>query len=306
MATQYIAIERADGAFEQAMQPYKKWHEIIHMSPLVQYKGKLYRIISTVNRFSRGKLRKVLICNEQGEVIHEEKLSQQIFKVLIYLHYYKVFAQNIFFDEQQRGDGGFSPIKKALKQIQIDLLPYLSHAEKQTITNQLKYYRNIISALNRLAIFSKKCVEHIETMEQLTAEDIIDEQFSKELNETIIKRGRLRGDVEAIVVETLHIRKDLEKLLKNKDYKDNISNPEDLEQVTKEINNANRLSEGIIEKGKADWKFYEHWLGIDKGEFTLEKFTRDLVKENEAEKFLETNINIITKNHWVHSTDLKY
>src|SRR5690625_2980193 len=306
MATQYIAIERADDVFESTMKPYKKWYERIYMSPLVQYKGKLYRIISTLNRFNQGKLRKVLICTKHGEVIQSEKLSQQIFKVLIYLHYYKVFAQNIFFDEQQRGDGGFSPIKKSLKQIQIDLLPYLSNKEKKVIVDQLNYYRKIINALNRLAIFSKKCLEHIETMEQLTAEDMIDEQLSKEMNETIIKRGRLRGDVEALIIQTLHTRKDLEKLLKNKNYKEHISNAEDLEQVTKEINNANRLSASIIEKGRTDWKFYEQWLGIDKGEFTLAKFASDLAKENEAEKFIETNINIITKNHWVHSADLKY
>src|SRR5699024_2791548 len=115
MATQYIAIERASDVFERAMKRYKKWFERIYLSPLIQYDDNVYRIVSTLNMFDKGNLRKVVICTKQGKIVQSKELSQQIFKILIYLHYYKVFSKNIAFDEQQKGNDKFDSFKEDRK-----------------------------------------------------------------------------------------------------------------------------------------------------------------------------------------------
>lgn len=307
MPTQYIAIERASDVFEQAMKGQKKWFERIYISPLIQHENNLYRTVSTLSIFNKKKLRKVVICTEQGEIVQSKELSQQIFKVLIYLHYYKVFSENMALDEQQRGNDKFDSFKDALQQVQIDLNAHLTVTEQQVIHDQLNYYEAMTQSLDRLSDLSKICLGHLQQMEQLTANSIVDREFIHVLKETIIKRGRLRGDVEFHFINNgLTTRKQIQKILYDKRYREKVLDREMLVKVLLEANNAKYIGKSIINKGKKDWKFYRKWLGINEDEFTLEKFTAVLKNENEAERFLKTNMNIITKEHWIFSPYLKY
>src|SRR5690625_1710864 len=307
MATQFIALQEATEPYSKTMQPYKKWFEKIYISSLIEINETLYRNVCTVSRFNRKYLRKVILCTNKGEIVESKQLLQKVFEVLTYLHYFKVFSKNISLDAQQHGEDKFGAVKTSLKKIYHELYSLLSTSEQSTIKEQLNYYDAAIHALDELANLSKTCLELIETLQKLTADDVLTKDFIKTLHDTMIQREKLRNNVEAIILKNgLKVRKSVKAILNNDKYTKQISNNDDRIRVIQEADNAEGISYEIIRSGKRDWKLSEKWFDIDKGKFTVEKYISDLLDINEAKVFLQINTKLITKEHWVYSTNLKY
>lgn len=307
MATQFIAIQEATRIFSKAMQPYKKWLEKVHISSLIEIDEKLYRSVCTLSRFNRKYLRKVVLCTEQGEIVKSQELVQRHFEILTYLHYFKVFSNDIAFDATQYGEEKFGAVKSSLNKLYHELFSKLSKSEQTAITEHLTYYDEMIYWLDELAELSKECLKLIEQLKQLTADDTLTADFIDYMHRMMIKREKIRNNVEAVILENgLKVRRSIKAILHDDKYTKHISNNDDKTRVLVETDNAQNIEYKVIQNGKKDWKVIEKWLEIDKGKFTVEKYVSDLFDSEHAKIFFLVNTKLIATEHWVYSRKLKY
>src|SRR5699024_6064162 len=286
-------------------KPHKKWFENIYVTYLLEVDGSLYRAVCTLSRFSKRVLRKVLICTDSGDIVQSKEVKKKITVIIVYLHYFQIFSNNMEFDSKQDRENNLDKVIAYLNTIYTELYTSLSEDEKAVVNEHLTFYRHNKQLIDSLAILSRKCLKIVDHLENLDVNDILTEDFIEKMHQLIIKRGRLRGDVEASILKNgVETRMSLNNILRKSEYRKQISDKWNLRLVINEIYSTLKIENSIIRKGQKDWPFYEKWLSIDKGKFTINKFIHDLSNLNEAELFIQSNINIITKNHLVDSPNL--
>lgn len=307
VTTQFIAIQEATGKFSNVMKPYKKWLEKVHISSFLEIDKKLYRSVCTLSRFNDKYLRKVILCTDQGEIVKSQSLVQRHFEILTYLHYFKVFADDIAFDATQYGEDKFAAVKRSLTKLHHELYSKLSPSEQTAVTEHLTYYDDMIYWLDELAEHSKECLKLIDELKQLTADDVLTTNFIEKMHRMMIKREKMRNNVEALILDNgLNVRKSIRTILHDDKFIKNISDNDDKTRVLVETDNAQNIEYQVTQDGKKDWKVIENWLGIDKGKFTVERYVADLFDPEHAKIFFLVNSKLIATEHWVYSKKLKY
>lgn len=307
MIKDFIPFNRATIDVGKIFQPYKNWYEHTYISPAIAIDNAHYYLLRTSHLFSRSKLRKIVLCTKDGQLVKDPKITKQALIIYTYFHYLNAFKKDIADDCKRDRYKQFEFLIVSLEEVIENLAVQVSEAESETLNDQLVYYNEAKVLVDQISIVANKCLQVKEKLHQTGHRGVLDESTINQLQEVIYERENKRGKLEALMLRnSLKTRKLVKNILTKKSYKALIKNKENFERIVRDIDYLEYLVQHFIKVGQADWTFDEKWLGITKGDFTVEKYIDELSNENLGEIFIKTNVAIFMQEHWLFSKDSKY
>jgi len=307
MTKVFLPFKKATKSENKILDQYKKWYENTYKSPLIEIDDTYYYILRTSNLFSQSKLQKIVVVTKTGRMVEDSGTTKSILSIYTYFHYLNAFHKDITQDSKRDGHEQFKFLIPSLEDIIESLTTKVDEAEYETLNNQLAYYNEAKQLVNEIAVAAKKCLQVKEELRQMGHDAIFNKAEIIQLRKAIYEREEKRGKLEALMLEnSLQTRKAIKKILTKESYRALIKNKESIERVIKEADYLEYLAQHFIQVGQTDWTFDEEWLGIDKGNFTVEKYINELRNESLGEIFMRTNVAILMKEHWLFSKTCKY
>lgn len=141
MSKKFLAFKPISGIYEEAWAPHEKITELAEMSVLLEVEGKYYRILR--NTLDRKRSRKMLVCQEDGQIVKDKSITKECFNYFVYLDLYDLSKRNIKFDQKQADKKKHEPMIEGFKAIVQELKPVLSKEENEAMAFHLYYFEEI-------------------------------------------------------------------------------------------------------------------------------------------------------------------
>jgi len=61
----------------------------------IEIDGRYYRVVRTIGLMNKFKVRNMLVCDEDGDVVYNEDTTRRYFRLIIYLGYYQFNHEGI-------------------------------------------------------------------------------------------------------------------------------------------------------------------------------------------------------------------
>lgn len=306
MLGHFITFKPTKGVFKQAIRPHQRWYDKSDMSPFIEIEGKYYKILRTTGLINKIKLRKIVICNEEGQLINNKELTRKALDIYVFLANFQFNIRNMKNDSKQNGPKRFGPLTTKLKKLQKELKPVLNEKEEDAINFHLHYYEEVSRLSVDMRLQAIKCINYERELRKLKSNKL-SSSFIEELREILYSRILTRSNLEAMLIEDGISARDLVwEVLENPKYKKYIKNEHDSTPILREIIDAGRAAERILDGGKKGWENEKKWVNPNKGPFDLETHINDLRDIKIIEVIRELNINEMMVEHWVFSPDCIY
>src|SRR5690625_6514569 len=85
MSDTIITFRTTTGVYAKAIKPYKKWYHSSDMSKKIEIDGRYYRVVRTTGLINKLRLKKMVVCDENGQIVEDEEVTRQCFKWMMYL-----------------------------------------------------------------------------------------------------------------------------------------------------------------------------------------------------------------------------
>lgn len=300
MTKTFVPFRKISAHERKLFHRIKKWSENLSISPKIDIGGTYYQILRTSRLFNQNKLRKIVVCTEDGQFVNDRGLTEDVLKIYTYFHYLNVLQKDIVSDSKRDGKKQFNLLIAALKDINEHLAHEIDEEENDALNDLMVYYEKTKELINHIGKAAQKCLQLKEKLQQRDNQTIIGNLEIEQLKNTIDERENNRGQLEALMLEnSLYLRKRVKSILTKESNKALIKNKENIERIIKDLDYLEYLTQHFIAVGQADWAFDEKWLGIKKGKFTVEKYIEELNGKNLGEIFVKTNVAMLLKDHWM-------
>ena len=305
MASKFIGFKPLSGVFEETMEPYKEMTEKAEMSILLEVEGNYYRILRTT--IDGLTLRKMIVCHEDGQIEKSEEVTRECFQFYVYLSFYVFNQKRLSFDTTQAGKSQHEPLIQNFQTMVSDLTPILSTVEKEAMEFHLYYLQEIYRLSILIADSAKEVLTYGKQLEELKENDTLSSTKMSEINEKIEQRNLLKGQLEGVLLEDgERARTIVKSVLKNRDYRKQMSNRFARHKILKEMKGATKASERYIERFKNGYKNLEMDLEIDTGPFSVKKLIDELYSGIYKKQIMQGNIEGMIREDWILSADYQY
>lgn len=307
MRNRFITFTGAEGIYRKAIRPYKKWQELTDMSPWIEADGGYYRILRTTGISNRFKTRKLVICNEDGELIRDEDLTRFCLETMGYLDYFNRHnLSNILAWGQDDITEKFNLFIRELNQLINTTGEKVTKNELRVMKSQLYYYEEMKRYSSLVVQEADELKTYIPEFKQKQI-DILLDSFTKKLEYHITHMEIYKNLSRAKMIENgLKTRDEIRKILKNKKYQRYFSNVKCVEQMIKETDIAEKTVTQLIANGKRNWKREVKWLDPKKGKFTVARYVDELWSQNTVDTHIKVIENRLLNDHWLFSKKRKH
>jgi len=300
MSDTFITFRPTTGVYAKAIKPYKKWYHSSDMSKKIEIDGRYYRVVRTTGLINKLRLKKMVVCDENGQIVEDEEVTRQCFKWMMYLGYYQ-FNQNGIQAESTHGKKEqHEPLIELFQDIWNHVNPVLEEAEQELMAYHLNYLKEVYRLSAEIAEASKEVISCVEELRRLTGDS-----YPAELMDRYIKAAslnyKLKREFEIVLIESKEragqrVRK---LILQDKcfDYLTDIGS--DKLRITDDIIDANTKTEIFIDQAKDQHKRDVKWSNDIQGPFTIEKYLYELRYIYTFKKFVEINVAETLHEHWV-------
>src|SRR5690625_236946 len=304
MVTKYIATKRASEPFVAAIHPYKRWFEYVSISPLIEFKRKRYRIVSTKNRFNPTYLRKIVITTENGKIIKNKASIEYVLLVCTYLHIMRFLRNEVRYESNLQKRMKIIEYKQGLLKIQDDMKSVLTDEENRCIQNQLPFYDKLASLLEKLTLSAKKWFEFMSELNELSAEDCFTEEYIRELKGVITERQNNRAQFERLILESnRNLNEDTENFIEiNKPFIEK----SDYQRVHQGLVCVEKVVDEVLSGLEKDFELMHKELGEKYKPGSFESYLKYLEEETFIDVFSKINLKVLYKEHWALSKDCVY
>jgi hypothetical protein len=302
MSGHFITFRPATGIFQKAIQPYKKWYEKSDMSPPIEIGGNFYRILRTTGVIDKVHTRKMVMCDEDGSLIKDEKLSRECFKIIVYLNHFQINSQGIIASSKENTLTKLDEFIKELRKALENAAPHLTEKELEAMKFHLYYYEKTRGYAEVVAKEAGHLLPYIQKLKENRIE-VFSASFISTLENHITRWEVYKGYIEAVMIEDgFKARELFRKVLRKTDYQPYFPNRNITEKMVDETYEAEKAVNRLIYDGKQGWERENKWLNPNKGKFNLKQYLHDLRHRNIVEVFREVNTNEFIITHWIFSS----
>jgi len=298
----FITFQPATGAYAKAIKPYKKWRKKSDVSRKINIDGRNYRVVRTIGFFNKQRMRRMLVCDDNGNVIDDEHITRQCFKLIMYLGYYQFNQVGIRADSTHDKKEGHEQIINLFKDIWESLDPVLDNAEQEIMSFHLHYLEEVYRLRMEIADMSKNVISNIEELQNVRndtyPQDLIDRYV-----EAASANFKLKREFDVVITEaTERAGKKVNKILLSSKGIDNLKDFNDKEFViTKDVNDAKAQAELFMDQAKKERKEDKKWSNEIKGPFTVETYLYELRHVYTLDKVVQMNVESAMYENWVFS-----
>src|SRR5690625_1654973 len=277
MSKKFLAFKPISGIYEEAWAPHEKITELAEMSVLLEVEGKYYRILR--NTLDRKRSRKMLVCQEDGQIVKDKSITKECFNYFVYLDLYDLSKRNIKFDQKQADKKKHEPMIEGFKAIVQELKPVLSEEENEAMAFHLYYFEEIYRLSITIADLASKVEEFRNQLKSIET-DRLSAEFINESRQTLRSWRLHRKQLDSILIEDGERARPLvTKILKGWRYRKrrkHITNWGDKDRVLKEMQGADYASKRYVKGYKKDFQLIELNSEIVKGPFSVDKLIEEL------------------------------
>lgn len=286
--------------YKKAIKPYKKWSELADMSPLIEVDGKYYRILRTTGFVDKKSTRKMVMCDQDGQLVEDEGVSRKCFILFFYL---------IYFEDEKTLT---SPTKKdvpliinrfitELKTIMENIESLLTEKEREAMEQQLSFYEQTKHYLEIVAKDAWQLTSYLEPIKKHQIDEFPASLVQK-ISDHIFRGQQNRGYVRALVIEN-HFKTEeiVRNILKNRDYQSYIPNHKIKKEILQDLKQLRIAANGFIRRAKIGWEREKKYLDSNKGTFSTERCTDELWKTNVVDINIMVHTNEFIDDRWLFS-----
>jgi len=298
----FITFQPATGAYAKAIKPYKKWRKKSDVSRKINIDGHNYRVVRTIGFFNKLRMRRMLVCDDNGNVIDDEHITRQCFKLIMYLGYYQFNQVGIRAESTHGKKEEHEPLIKLFKDIWESLDPVLDKAEQEIMSFHLHYLEEVYRLSAEIAEASKNVISSIKELQNVT-NDIYPQDLVERYVEAASTNYKLKGEFEIVITEARErAGKKVNKILLSSKGIDNLKDFNDKEfLITKDVNAAKAKAELFMDQAKKERKEDKKWSNEIKGPFTVETYLYELRHVYTMEKVVQMNVESAMHENWVFS-----
>ena len=298
----FITFQPSTGAYAKAIKPYKKWRKKSDVSRKINIDGHNYRVVRTIGFFNKLRMRRMLVCDDNGNVIDDEHITRQCFKLIMYLGYYQFNQVGIRAESTHGKKEEHEPLIKLFKDIWESLDPVLDKAEQEIMSFHLHYLEEVYRLSAEIAEASKNVISSIKELQNVT-NDIYPQDLVERYVEAASTNYKLKGEFEIVITEARErAGKKVNKILLSSKGIDNLKDFNDKEfLITKDVNAAKAKAELFMDQAKKERKEDKKWSNEIKGPFTVETYLYELRHVYTMEKVVQMNVESAMHENWVFS-----
>ena len=298
----FITFQPATGAYAKAIKPYKKWRKKSDVSRKINIDGHNYRVVRTIGFFNKLRMRRMLVCDDNGNVIDDEHITRQCFKLIMYLGYYQFNQVGIRAESTHGKKEQHEPLISLFKDIWEQLDPILDESEQEIMSFHLHYLEEVYRLSAEIAEASKNVISSIEELQNVT-NDTYPQDLVERYVEAASANYQLKREFDAVITEARERAGDkVSKILlssesfeKLRDYRD------EKFKITKDINASIAKAELFMDQAKKERKEDQKWSNEIKGPFTVETYLYELRHVYTLDKVVQMNVESAMRENWVFS-----
>lgn len=296
----YITFRPVAGIFENAIQPYKKWYQMVDMSLPIEVDGNYYHILRTTGPIDRVSPKKVVVCDEDAVLIEDEEISRKCFRFYIYLGQYEFANKKLKADLKQDGAKRYNPIIPEYKKMMTDLAPVLNESETEAMAYHLFYFEEII----RITTLRIELVEKLfKFKEQLRHEiDKVTNTMMEEIMNTFHQWLMCSSELQAVLYEDgLRARGVLRRLLKDPKNKQYIKDEAIVREILDDLAQGEAASTRLLRIEKEQRKAFAEWIDLgelDQEVSNMEKLIKELRCIDIEDKSISANLEELMEEYW--------
>jgi len=298
----FITFQPATGVYARAIKPYKKWRKKSDVSRKINIDGRNYRVVRTIGFFNKQRMRRMLVCDDNGNVIDDEHITRQCFKLIMYLGYYQFNQVGIRAESTHGKKEQHEPLISLFKDIWEQLDPILDESEQEIMSFHLHYLEEVYRLSAEIAEASKNVISSIEELQNVT-NDTYPQDLVERYVEAASANYQLKREFDAVITEARERAGDkVSKILlssesfeKLRDYRD------EKFKITKDINASIAKAELFMDQAKKERKEDQKWSNEIKGPFTVETYLYELRHVYTLDKVVQMNVESAMRENWVFS-----
>jgi|SRR5690625_819386 len=298
----FITFRPATGAYAKAIKPYKKWRKKSDVSRKINIDGHNYRVVRTIGFFNKLRMRRMLVCDDNGHVIDDEEITRQCFKLIMYLGYYQFNQAGIRAESTHGKKEAHEPLISLFKDIWERLDPVLDKAEQEIMSFHLHYLEEVYRLSAEIADMSKSVISSMEELQNVR-NDTYPPNLVERYVEAASANYKLKSEFEIVITEAMErAGKKVNKILLSSKGLDNLKDFNDKEfLITKDVNAANAKAELFMDQAKKERKEDQKWSNEINGPFTVETYLYELRHVYTLEKVVQMNVESSMHENWVFS-----
>src|SRR5699024_3664509 len=272
------------------------------VSRKINIDGHNYRVVRTIGFFNKLRMRRMLVCDDNGNVIDDEHITRQCFKLIMYLGYYQFNQVGIRAESTLGKKEEHEPLINLFKDIWESLDPVLDKAEQEIMSFHLHYLEEVYRLSAEIAEASKNVISSIKELQNVT-----NGTYPQDLVERYVEAAstnyKLKGEFEIVITEARErAGKKVNKILLSSKGIDNLKDFNDKEfLITKDVNAAKAKAELFMDQAKKERKEDKKWSNEIKGPFTVETYLYELRHVYTMEKVVQMNVESAMHENWVFS-----
>lgn len=298
----FITFRPATDVYAKAIKPYKKWRKKSDVSRKIDIDGHYYRVVRTIGFFNKLRMRRMLVCDDNGHVIDDEHITRQCFKLIMCLGYYQFNQAGICAESTHGKKEAHEPLIILFKDIWEQLDPVLDKAEQEIMSFHLHYLEEVYRLSAEIAEASKNVISSMEELQNVT-----DDTYPQDLVERYVEAAstnyKLKSEFEVVITEARERAGDkVSKILLSSKGFENLKDYKDKKfKITRDINAANAKAELFMDQAKKERKEDQKWSNEIKGPFSVETYLYELRYVYTLEKVVQMNVESAIHENWVFS-----
>ncbi|MBU5467268.1 hypothetical protein KQI49_10585 [Virgibacillus sp. MSJ-26] len=304
MVRHYITFKPATGKFEKAILPYKKWYQVTDMSLPIEVDGNYYRILRTTGPIDRLGPKKLVVCNEDGELIKDKEISRKCFRFYVYIGNYEFDKRKLKADLKQDGAKRYNPIIPEYQKMMKDLTPVLNEHEMEALEYHLFYFREMVRITTLRIELAEKLMLYKEQIQPGNIDEITNSTVTKVID-TFSKWIKCSYELEALLHEDgLLARDTVRGILKNTEKHKYIGNMAIAREIISDLDSGEATARRFIPLENEQRKELRKWIDLEemgKEVSSIEIYIKELRYTKTAEILANAALEELMSTLWVFS-----